>query len=280
MRPIPPISGFVAPSYDPLEGTPPKVLRWRGGPYKIKGVPEWVDYERLHRPGSTPEMRELRRWSWSDPVWIWCEGRDGRFLLSSSFVILDLGYWSGGTWEPHGSLHLYLATHGYMQVAGPEALSLTPPHKQDSLARVLPPSWTGTAMVKYAGVSERPVCYEAPLGLPWESLMGTANVEVLPGDRRKAEEKRTQIERVAQRFFRAHESPAAARATFEKLLQAAEDGPCEAANGKKSGWWNENMVETFRREVAPITGQVGLFDLENWQLFTVDKVTGEWIPIS
>lgn len=262
--------GYCFPGYEPFGRPRPKKARWRGR----QKLPTWL------LAGNRPEFTGPDQYvSWSEPLWIWTEGRDGLFLLSSSFLIVDMGYWGetpqGQVWHERGLLYLYLATHAYLQVYGPQALSLTPRAELSTIDHVLEREWVVDG-VQFAGVHLEPDCYVAPRGLPWQGGRGAVAVLARDsGERRRAIKA---LEGAADRYYKAHESVLAARETLRQDLWTAEMKPCEFVV-REEGWWNVGMGEIFTREASPAYGQMELVPLENWQEFNVDGKSGEWEPV-
>lgn len=264
-------AGVCAPDYEPFGRPRPKTLKWGSG----RKVPAWL------RSGDRPEFTTPEQYvAWTRPVWLWAEGRDGLFLLSSSFLILDMGYWAntvrGQVWSDSGLLYLYLATHTHLQVRGAQALSLTPRAELGTLADVNEPEWVvdGT---KFTGVTSRPDCYVASRALPWQSGLGS--VAVLAGsDARGRGQAIAALKGAGLEYFHAHKSPVAARNTFRADLWVSENKPCDFVV-RDSGWWNVGMTEIFNREAPPVFGQMELLPCENWQEFDVDAKTGAWAPV-
>lgn len=254
--------GSPLPRYDPFASRPPK-LSWRRG----KKLPDWLS--------NGPELTEAEQYvSWSDPVWLWYEGRDGLFLLSSSFLVVDQGYWDR-VWHERGGLYLYLATHCYVQLHGPSALSLAPRGEIDALVQVDDAAnWRGAHGTIFSGLHERPDCYVAPRALPWRS--GVGSILVVYGDS-KGERPRAlkRLHKLAGDVYKEHRSVLAARQTFRRHLWVAEHRPCEVVR-REFGWWNTSMQATFHAEAPAAFGQVELAPLEPWQLFDVDRSTGAW----
>ena len=259
---------MTAPDYPPFGGPRPRKPRWSG----TRKLPLWL------RSGDRPEFTSPDQYvSWTRPLWLWVEGRDGLFLLSASFLIVDMGYWAetprGQVWHERGLLYLYLATHTYLQAYGPQALSLSPRIELPTLTHVHEREWLvdGT---RFTGLTSRPDCYVAPRGLPWQSGLGS--IAVMAGPSRKTRQAAIRsLESAAERYYHAHETPELARSTFRADLVVSETKPCEFVV-REPGWWNVGMTEIFDREAQPLVGQMQLVSVENWQEFEVDDRSGEW----
>ena len=257
----------LLPSYPPPGPTPKHPVRWRRGT-KLPGF--------LKRDPPVPITREQYE-EWSTPVWLWYEGRDGLFLTSSSFLMVEGGYWSEGVgWQENGALYLCRGTHAWIQLAGPSALSLCPRSELNTLCRQEGQGVWQVDGTLWTGLTSRPDCYVAQRGLPWTHGLG-AVVSIYGGDRRKRMGAKKRMKEYAAQYELAHRNPLRARQTFLDQLELAEGQPCKY-KPHEDGWWNVGMRQIFVREAAPISGQIELLPIENWQLFDVDPQTGAWIP--
>lgn len=261
--------GAKFPSHGPFERGAKRLPWRRRGRRKLPG---WLTQ------GGRPEFAGPAQYeAWTEPSWLWYEGRDGLYLVSASFLVVDAGWWDGPLWRDRGMLYLYLVTHAWMQIYGPQALSLTPRSELHTLGDVWAREWHVEHGGRFTGVSSRPDCYVANRALPWQSGLGSVAVAT-DGSKRGVREALRALEEFVQGYVAKHATVTRARQTAMDLLWESENKPCEFRVNKETGWWCHDMGEVFQREAPPATGQMELAPVEPWEVFDVDPKTGAWRP--